>query len=255
MIGVLLWLSAGAFLALVVSFRVGLETATGLFRLTERLALPHALPTQRTARSLRAYWVAVLLLAVLSDVFEPLEGYNDPDDPLAVLPRLVKWGWFAGLVASVGHRARALAVPILAGAHVAAVGYILDAGELLLYTSGADRAAWLGDKVTLATNMAHGTWAQAGLAPERFPAHVLGELLMGLAPWFTPGCLLLLLGWCHLLFRSALANSPLSGAAPPLPVAPLGPVALLLSVGAWGASVLLPGSGFLVALGDLGRVA
>ncbi|MFT5432949.1 MAG: hypothetical protein ACI9OJ_003653 [Myxococcota bacterium] len=237
MIGVLVWLSTGAFLALVITLRVGLLTATSLLRLKPAI-------------------FGVLFLVVLSDQFEALEGYNDPDDPLAVIPRVVKWAWFAALAASIPHRARLLSVPLLALAHLTAVGYIAGAAEILLFADGASRAAWLADKVTLCVGLGHAGWAQLGLDTTVFPGHVLADLLMSLAPWTVAAALLLLLFWCYALVRSATLNTVAAKPLEALVFRPLDLTGTSVAAAMWVGGALLAGpvGGFALAVSDLGRL-
>ena len=238
MLWVLIWLSAGSFVAMVLTLRASLAVSSCLLR----WGVLHRQP-----------WIGPLLLLVLSDLFEPMEGYNDPEDPLAVVPRIVKWSWLAGMAAAVSHRARYAAIGVLVALHILAVGYILGPGENLLVLGPAERVAWIADKVTFLEAFARGGWLLLWGSTARFPSHVVVDLLLPLTTWLVPACLLLLVGWCWALARSAALSTP--GATPPapIPLRPL-PAAMLGAAGALAVvALVLPGPGAVVAA-DLARM-
>ncbi len=231
MLAVLLQLSAGYLVALIAGFRGALWFSA------------HAL-------RMGAPWLAVIVIVLLTDRIEMYDGYNDPADPLAVFPRMVKWAWFAGLAAAVSHKARHLAIPILFGLHVAAVGYLVDLPEQLLYRSDADRLLWMGDRATILEAFLLQAWSGLG-APGSWPSEIATALLLPTLQWSLPAVLLLLVIWCHAVHTSGAMN--VRPAVPPEPLA-LGPLpGLALAVTAAAAALsFLPGT-IGVVTGDVAR--
>ncbi len=228
MVWVLIWLASGAFAATASALRFGMWFTATALRATSPLIV-----------------AAVLLM--LTDWFEGYQVIYDPNDPLVVVPYIIKWAWLAGIAAVLPGRAKYLCVALLVWLHIDAVGFLAAEAEALLYVDHAGRAAWLADKVTVLEAQVRPLWSGLWGDTTGYPSAIVIGLLLPLMTWLVPLCLLLLAAWCWALHRSAAANTwgveqPNDDPIRPLRAELLAATAVLALVGA-----LLDGPAALIA--------
>lgn len=195
MILVLLWLSSAAFLALVLSLHAGVQSV-------------------RLARRVRYGWAVAAVIALVSVWVEGLEGPNTGDDPIALVPRLVKWGWYAGVLVALRHPIRWAALPLLLVGQVATVSFILGPAEAAAATDPGAHVAWALDKATLLEAVVREAFDALWGGRLPFPSDAVLGYLGTVAPYFLPLALGLFVAFTLALLRGVTAAT---GWLPPGP--------------------------------------
>ena len=231
MILVFLWLSSAAFVVVVSSAHAGVQ-AVGLAR-------------RATSPALR--WAVIAAIAALTVAVEGIEGPNDGQHPIALVPRFVKWAWWSGVLAALHHPVRYLSLPLLLVGQAASVGFILGPTEALAFGDPEVRLAWTLDKATLLEAVVRETFTAVWGTALEFPADAVFGYLGALAPWLFPLAAALFVAVTHGLLRGVTR-----GELAPLPVGPLGLAAVGLLPLAWVSALLGP-AGLWVE--DAARVA